>query len=76
MTVRRVKNIFQHQNHAAYNRRHKHNVSSSYFKAALTALLLAVVILLLGLTMIDYEAGSYFDQKPMINIVIPPQDAM
>jgi hypothetical protein len=73
MTVKRVKNVFHHQNQQEYYERRRESVASSYFTAAMIALMLAVVVLLLGLALIDYEVGSYFEEKPMINIVLPPQ---
>ena len=73
MTVRRVRNIWNHKPDVRYTQKRRNAIASSYFSAAMIALLLAVVIFLLGLALIDYEVGSYFEEKPMINIVLPPQ---
>jgi len=73
MTVRRARNILDQQQHLVYTQKRRNSVASSYFTAAMITLLLAAVIFLLGLTLIDYEVGSYFEEKPMINIVLPPQ---
>ncbi|HIP46102.1 MAG TPA: hypothetical protein EYG95_00940 [Campylobacterales bacterium] len=73
MTVRRARNILDQQQHLVYTQKRRNSVASSYFTAAMITLLLAAVIFLLGLALIDYEVGSYFEEKPMINIVLPPQ---
>lgn len=73
MTVRRIRNILDHQQHNAFTQKRRNSIASSYFTAAMITLLLAAVIFLLGLALIDYEIGSYFEEKPMINIVLPPQ---
>jgi len=73
MTVRRARNILDHQPHNTYTQKRRDSVASSYFTAAMITLLLAAVIFLLGLALIDYEVGSYFEEQPMINIVLPPQ---
>jgi len=73
MTVRRVRNILDHQPHNTYTQKRRDSVASAYFSAAMITLLLAAVIFLLGLALIDYEVGSYFEEKPMINIVLPPE---
>ena len=73
MTVRRARNILDQQQHHVYTQKRRNSLASSYFTAAMITLLLAAVIFLLGLALIDYEVGSYFEEKPMINIVLPPQ---
>jgi hypothetical protein len=75
MTVKRAKNVWHHQApHHVYARRHKSALASSYFTAAMTALMFAVVVMLIGIAAIGDSVESYFDEKPMINIVMPPQD--
>jgi len=75
MTVKRAKNVWHHQApHNIYASRRQSAVASSYFSAAITALLLAVVTMLIGIAAIGDTVESYFDEKPMINIVIPPQE--
>ncbi len=73
MTIKRAKNILGQQN-SYYHDKQRSSAASSYFTAAMIALLLAVVVLLLGLALIDYEVGSYFEERPMINIVLPPDN--
>ncbi len=74
MTVRRMKSILHFQHHNSEFQKRRNKLAMSYFSAAMVALILAVVILLIGLAVIDYEVGSYFDEKPMINIVLPPNN--
>ncbi len=71
MTVKRVRDIWHHKPNDRYTQKRRNAIASSYFSAAMITLLLAVVIFLLGIALIDYEADSYFEEKPMINIVIP-----
>jgi len=73
MTVRRVRNILDHQPYKRDRKRAKDSIASLYFRAAMITLLLATVIFLLGLALIDYEVSSYYEEQPMINIVLPPQ---
>ena len=72
MTVRRIRNILDNQQHNVFTHKRKNSIASTYFTAAMITLLLAAVIFLLGLALIDYEISSYFEDKPMINIVLPP----
>ena len=73
MTVKRARNALHHKKNVRLSQKRRNALASSYFSAAMVALLLAVVIFLLGLALIDYEVGSFIEEKPMINIVIPPQ---
>jgi len=72
MTVRRAKNMLQHQNYMHVVKKNE-AIASSYFKASLIALLFAVIVVMLGLVAIGDTVDSYFEEKPMINIVLPPQ---
>jgi len=74
MTIKRVKSALHYQQaNAFYHDKRKDNLASAYLSAAMIALLFAGVVLLLGIALIDYQVGSYFDEKPMINIVLPPE---
>jgi hypothetical protein len=75
MTIKRAKNVWHHQApHNVYAKRHKDALASSYLSAAMTALIFAIVVILIGIAAIGDSVESYFNEKPMINIVIPQQD--
>ncbi len=74
MTIRRVRNVLDKKQGKKFSQKRKNAIASSYFSAAIIVLLLAVVTFMLGLALIDYEADSYFEERPMINIVIPPEN--
>ena len=73
MTVKKVKNIWHHERYNIQEARHKDALASSYLSAAIIALIFAGVIMLLGLFAISDTIDSYFEERPVINIVIPPQ---
>ena len=73
MTVRKVKNIWHHEHHNIHHARHRDALASSYFNASLIALLFAAIVIMIGLFAIGDTMESYFEEKPMINIVLPPQ---
>jgi hypothetical protein len=74
MTVKRVKSVWHQQApHNIQARRHKDALASSYLTAAMTSLAFAVVVMLIGIAAIGDSIDSYFDEKPIVNIVMPPQ---
>jgi len=73
MTVKKVKNIWHHERYNIQESRHKDALASSYLSAALIALMFAGVIMLLGFFAISDTIDSYFEERPVINIVLPPQ---
>ena len=73
MTVKKVKNIWHNERYNIQEVRHKDALASSYLSASLIALMFAGVIMLLGLFAISDTIDSYFEERPVINIVIPPQ---
>ena len=73
MTVKKVKNIWHHEHYNIQEARHRDALASSYLSASLIALMFAAVIVLIGLFALSDTIDSYFEERPVINIVLPPQ---
>ncbi len=77
MTVKRAKDIWHHQTaHDIYQRRQKNAAASAYFSAAIIALMFAIVVLLIGAAVLSDSVESFFDEKQVINIVLPADDTL
>jgi len=80
MTVRKVKNIFNTKTSEHHDvvytykahRQHK-NRANSYLSVALISLFLAAVFVLIGYLAIDYDDSFMYDDKPIVNIILTPQ---
>ena len=78
MTIRKMKTILNNRNYKPDNLmftrvNRQDSRSSTYLHAAMSALFIALLVLVTGLTIIDYQEGTLFDEEqPTINLMLPP----
>jgi hypothetical protein len=81
MTVKKVKNIFNTKTSEHHDvmytykvNRQNRNRANSYLSVALMSLFLAAVIVIIGYLVIDYDDSFMYSDKPIVNIILTPQD--
>jgi len=83
MTVRKAKSIFDTNTPKSHDviytykvHRQSKNKANSYLSVSLLALFVAVVFVLISYMAIDFDDSFAYDSKPMVNIILTPQEPL
>jgi hypothetical protein len=80
MTIKKVKMLFtnkvpQPDNKYYSSKRYRtKNKANSYLHASIMALFLAMILILLGYMLIDYDENHMYDVTPAINMILVPEN--